>query len=79
MAFNRADGIPKGRILPVYLTEDGDVFPIFFRSMEELELCGEMVGIALDHTVAVDIEHPINDPKEKISIYELEKKKGKKN
>ena len=79
MAFKFGGGIPKGRILPVYLTEAGDVCPIFFRSMEELELCGDMVGMVLQHTIAVDIKHPINDPKEKISIYDMTKKKSKKN
>ena len=23
-------GVPKGRIIPVYLTDDGDVYPIYF-------------------------------------------------
>lgn len=76
MAFNYENGIPKGRIIPVYLTEDGDVYPIFFHNMEELELCGEMVGMVLNHTVVVDNKHTINSPEDKISVIDLTKKKN---
>lgn len=75
MGFKQAAGIPKGRIVPMYLTDEGDLFPIFFKSMEELEMCGEMVGVVLNHTVPVDNKHPINAPEEKISIYDMRKKK----
>lgn len=77
MAFKCAEGIPKGRIIPVYLTEEGDVYPIYFRSMEELELCEQMVSMALQHKVIVDTKHsPINPPEQKISIFEIGKKKN---
>nr|WP_314462730.1 hypothetical protein [uncultured Clostridium sp.] len=76
MAFKYESGIPKGCIIPVYLTEDGDVYPIFFHSMEELELCGEMVAMVLNHTVAVDNKHTINSPEDKISVIDLTKKKN---
>ena len=39
MGFKQEAGIPKGRIVPMYLTDEGDLFPIFFKSMEELEMC----------------------------------------
>ena len=70
MAFNPVceAGIPKGRIIPVYLTEDGDVYPIFFHSMEELEMCEEMIAMVMKHRIAVDNKHPINNPEDKISI-----------
>ena len=45
MGFKQEAGIPKGRIVPMYLTDEGDLFPIFFKSMEELEMCGEMIGM----------------------------------
>lgn len=38
MDFNSKAGIPKGRIIPVYLTDEGDVHPIFFHNMDELDL-----------------------------------------
>lgn len=75
MGFNNESGISKGRIVPMYLTEEGDLFPIFFKSMEELELCGDMVGMVLNHIIPVDNKHPINAPEEKISIYDRGKKK----
>ena len=32
-------GVPKGRIIPVYLTDEGDVYPIYLHEMGELEIC----------------------------------------
>lgn len=75
MGFKQEAGIPKGRIVPMYLTDEGDLFPIFFKSMEELEMCGEMIGMVLNRIVPVDNKHPINSPEEKISIYDRRKKK----
>nr|DAU26821.1 MAG TPA: hypothetical protein [Caudoviricetes sp.] len=75
MGFKQEAGIPKGRIVPMYLTDEGDLFPIFFKSMEELEMCGEMIGMVLNHIVPVDNKHPINSSEEKISIYDMRKKK----
>ena len=31
-------GVPKGRIIPVYLTDEGDVYPIYLHEMGELEI-----------------------------------------
>lgn len=71
----RESGIPKGRIVPMYLTDEGDLFPIFFTSEEQMDLVGTMVGIAMEQRVVVDIHAQINDPKEKLSIYNLKEKK----
>lgn len=30
--------VPKGRLVPMYLTDDGDLYPVYFRSEEELDL-----------------------------------------
>lgn len=70
MAFNPIyhAGVPRGRILPVYLADSGDVYPISFKSMEELELCGEMVAMIMQHKVVVDTCTPINTPAEKIRV-----------
>lgn len=31
-------GVPKGRIILVYLTDEGDVYPIYLHEMGELEI-----------------------------------------
>lgn len=69
------NGIPKGKIVPMYLTDEGDLFPIFFTSEEQVAFVGTMVGIAMEQRVVVDIHTQINDPKEKLSIYNLKEKK----
>lgn len=68
--------IPNGRVIPVYLTDDGDVHPIFFRNMEELDLIQQVVAGILDNKIVVDTDTYINDPKEKISIIDFTKKKN---
>ena len=75
MGFKQEAGVPKGRIVPMYLTDEGDLYPIFFTSEEQMELVGTMVGIAMEQRVVVDIHTQINDPKEKLSIYNVKEKK----
>ena len=38
-------GVPKGRIIPVYLTDEGDVYPIYLHEMGELEILIEAFNI----------------------------------
>ena len=45
MDFNRSEKVPKGRLLPFYLGEDGNVYPLRFRSMEEVESVQKIGGI----------------------------------
>lgn len=74
MVSNEKKEVPSGRIVPVYLTDEGDVYPIYFHSMEELELIQRLVAGFFDNKVGVDFNCMINDPKNKISIFEREKK-----
>lgn len=57
-------GVPKGRIIPVYLTDEGDVYPIYLHE----------TGI-LDNKIVVDTNTRINSENDKISIFDLSKKK----
>lgn len=77
MAFNvqYGEGLPKGRLVPMYLTDEGDLFPIIFKSEEQMETVSIMIGIAMEHTVVVDTRTMINDPTEKLSVYNLKTKK----
>jgi hypothetical protein len=76
MVSKSKKGVPSGRLVPMYLTDDGDLYPIYFTSMEQLELCSEMIGLALERKVVVDNKTLINKPDEKLSIYNI--KSGKK-
>lgn len=77
MGFNieRGKDIPKGRVIPMYLTDDGDLFPILFTGEDQMDIVATMVGIAMDHKIVIDSKNPINDPKYKLSIYDMKKKK----
>ena len=67
--------VPKGRLVPMYLTDDGDLYPVYFRSEEELDLVSAMIGVAMEYKIVVNTGEQINDPKEKLSIYNLKEKK----
>lgn len=77
MAFKAeyGNGIPKGRLVPVYLTEEGELYPVVFASEDQMELVSTMIGIAMEHKVVVDTNTLINDPKDKLSVYNLKTKK----
>ena len=59
--------VPKGRVIPFYLTDEGDVYPIAFHSEEELDLIQCMVTGLLE-TVAVDTQTQKNNEKNKFFI-----------
>lgn len=71
MDFNE---VPKGRVIPVYLTDEGNLHPIFLHSEQELDLIENLIGGIMDHKIAVDLNVILNDPKEKISILNRNKK-----
>lgn len=68
-------GVPKGRIIPVYLTDEGDVYPIYLHEMGELEIIQMLVAGILDNKITVDTNTRINSENDKISIFDLSKKK----
>ena len=72
MDFN---GVPKGRVIPVYLTDEGNLHPIFLHS-EDLDLIENLIGGLMDYKVVVDPTVILNDPKEKISILNRTNKKN---
>lgn len=76
MAFNveYGENLPKGRVVPMYLTEDGDLFPLAFSSEEQLDLVATMIGIAMEHRIVVDTRTLINAPTEKLSSYNMKTK-----
>ena len=73
MDFN---GVPKGRVIPVYLTDEGNLHPIYFHDEEEINLIEQLIGVIMDHKIAVDPKVILNDPKEKLSILNVDKKKN---
>ena len=56
-------GVPKGRIITVYLTDEGDVYPIYLHEMGELEIIQRLVAGILDNKIVVDTNTRINSEK----------------
>lgn len=69
------DGIPAGKIIPVYLTDEGDLYSICFHSEEELELMGRLIGSLMDGKVVIDTKTQLNDPLYKLGVKDLKKRK----
>ena len=69
MGFN---GVPAGKIVPVYLTDEGDIFSLCFHNAEEVDLIGRLIGNLLDGKVVVNMKDQLNDPRYRLSIKEIE-------
>lgn len=76
MDFN---GVPAGKIVPVYLTDEGDFYPICFHSEEELDLIQRFIGGLLNGKVVVDTKIQLNDPMYKFSVKDMKTGKDTKN
>ena len=59
----------------LYLTDEGDVYPIYLHEMGELEIIQRLVAGILDNKIVVDTNTRINSENDKISIFDLSKKK----
>lgn len=65
--------VPKGRVVPFYLTDEGDVLPLQFHNEEELDIIQQFVVGILGGKIPVDFNIVINDPKYKFSVYDKRK------
>lgn len=66
--------VPTGKIIPVYLTDEGDLLPIYFHSEEELNIIQQLVASILGDKIVVNCDDTLNDPAHKIGIQDLRKK-----
>lgn len=67
----------NGVIEEMFLTckDEGDVYPIYLHEMGELEIIQRLVAGILDNKIVVDTNTRINSENDKISIFDLSKKK----
>ena len=66
------EGVPEGKIVPFYLTNEGDVFALVFHDPEELEYLGYMIASRMGNKIPVDTRTQVNDPMYKFTAYEME-------
>lgn len=64
MAFKRMDTVPKGRLVPMYLADDGSLYSLRYKDLSQLDEVSEMMGIflsgVLDSPLVID-NTPVND------------------
>ena len=70
MAFDIEWGkvVPKGKLVPMYLTDEGDLFPLVLDNEDQLNRVATAIDNALDNYIVVDTRTMINDPTEKLVV-----------
>ena len=61
-------GVPNGRLVAMYLTDEGNLHPVSYKNEEQMNIVATMIAIALEHKVVVDVNTQINSSNEKLSI-----------
>ena len=51
MDFKRDEKVPKGRLIPMYLSDDGDLYSLRFKDQDQLEEISTMMGIFLSGVI----------------------------
>lgn len=51
MDFKRDEKAPKGRLIPMYLSDDGDLYSLRFKDQDQLEEISTMMGIFLSGVI----------------------------
>lgn len=64
MDFKLSGGVPKGKIVPMYLGDNGNLYSFRFKDLEQLEEASTMISIVLKSVIGeplvIDTE-PLND------------------
>lgn len=47
MAFKRMEKVPKGKLVPMYLSDDGDLYSLRFKDQEQIAEVSEMMAMIL--------------------------------
>lgn len=81
MAFKRLDSkMPKGRLVPMYISDNGDLYSLMYKDRRQFEYVSKMVALFLcgimGSPLVVDDE-PINDGLERFRL--SDKSRDKKN
>lgn len=78
MGFKYMGKVPKGRIVPMYLSEDGDIYSLRYKSQAQLDEVSNMMATLLSGIVGSPLvvdDTPLNDGAiEKYKIMDKRKK-----
>lgn len=64
MAFKRMGTVPKGKLVPMYLSDDGDLYSLRFKDQKQVEEVSDMMAMFLSAIMGSPLvmdNEPLND------------------
>ena len=79
MAFKRMGTVPKGKLVPMYLSDDGDLYSLRFRDQKQIDEVSDMMAVLLSGIMGSPLivdDDPLNEVA--IERFKIVDKDGKK-
>lgn len=79
MAFKRMGTVPKGKIVPMYLSDDGDLYSLRFKDQKQIEEVSDLLAMFLSGVMGSPLimdDEPLNGVA--IERFRIVEKDGKK-
>lgn len=64
MAFKRMGTVPKGKLVPMYLSDDGNLYSLRFKDQKQIEEVSDMMAMFLSAIMGSPLvmdDEPLND------------------
>lgn len=79
MAFKRMGTVPKGKLVPMYLSDDGDLYSLRFKDQKQIDEVSDMMAVLLSGIMGSPLivdDDPLNEVA--IERFRIVEKDGKK-
>lgn len=79
MAFKRMGTVPKGKLVPMYLSDDGDLYSLRFKDQKQIDEVSDLMAIFLSGVMGSPLimdDEPLNEVV--IERFRIVEKDGKK-
>lgn len=79
MAFKRMGTVPKGKLVPMYLSDNGDLYSLRFRDQKQIDEVSDMMAVLLSGIMGSPLivdDDPLNEVA--IERFKIVDKDGKK-
>lgn len=79
MAFKRMGTVPKGKLVPMYLSDDGDLYSLRFKDQKQIDEVSDLMAMFLSGVMGsllVMDDEPLNEVA--IERFRIVEKDGKK-
>ena len=79
MAFKRMGTVPKGKLVPMYLSDDGDLYSLRFKDQKQIDEVSDLMAMFLSGVMGRHLvmdDEPLNEVA--IERFRIVEKDGKK-